>query len=249
MRLGGGHEQDAQIRIVARLTSEHGGAARRLADEPGAQIDPGHADHRALNLVAVRQQQLAERASRRFAAAWPAHPGDDPLLPFQVERVQTRDHGRRRPVAQRPLEDVDRARALARAALADRARFLRPADDLIEPVAPVSYVRRQRRQRGERERHLFGAAPGGEQRDDQLGGRPQQALVGLRDPRRRAPELGGVVERQRLAKRLEDGVVDVVVLEIADLGPQLRGIQGQHRVEQILEQLGAEPGSLGRVQG
>jgi hypothetical protein len=126
-------------------------------------------------------------------------------------------------------------------------RLLGPANHLIEAIAPVADLGRHRRERRQRQRDLLGAPARREHGDDQLGGGTQQALVSFRDAGRRAPQLRGIVERERLAERLEDDVVHVVVLEIADFAAQRGGIQGQHRVEQVVQQLGPQAGPFGGV--
>src|SRR5262249_12232809 len=73
------------------------------------------------------------------------------------------------------------------------------------------------------------------------------ALLLLRNAGRRAPQLGGIVKRQRLAERLEDGVVDVVVFQIAHLAAQVGWIQRQQRIEQVVQQLAAQGGPLRRA--
>ena len=109
---------------------------RRLSDQPGAQVDAGHAHDGALDLVAVREQQLAQRAARGFARARAAQAGDDALLPLCVQGVEARDDGGRRPVAERAFQHVDGAGAPARPALlAQRVRLLGPANHLIEAIA------------------------------------------------------------------------------------------------------------------
>ena len=221
--LGGGDEQAAQLGVITGLSGEHRRAPRRLSDQPGAQVDAAHAHDGALDLVAVREQQLAQRAARRFARARPAQAGDNALLPLQIEGVEARDDGGRRPVAERAFEHVDGAAAPARPALlAERVRLLGPANHLIEAIAPVADLGRHRRERRQRQRDLLGAPARREHGDDQLGSGTQQALVSFRDAGRGAPQLRGIVERERLAERLEDDVVDVVVLEN-------RGLRGAAR--------------------
>jgi hypothetical protein len=115
------------------------------------------------NLVAVGEQQLAERPPRRFPATRPLQPRDDALLAFEVQAVEALDDRRRGPITERALQHVDGARAPARSSIAEGVGLLRPADDLVEAIAPVAHIGRHRAERRQRQRHLLGAARGGEE--------------------------------------------------------------------------------------
>ena len=122
--LRGRGQQRAQLGIVAGLSGHAApSAARPRAIKPRAQIERGHAGDRALHLLAVREQQLAERAPRRLAAHRGGAARGDPLLALGVQRVQARDDDRRRPVAEHAFEHVDARWCCARhAAFAARCR-------------------------------------------------------------------------------------------------------------------------------
>ena len=165
--------------------------------------------------------------ARRFAAARPAQRRDDALLAFEIQAVEALDDRRRRPVAERALQHVDGAGAPARSAIAERVGLLRPADDLVQAIAPVARHRAPSSLSAASASATCSAPPRGENSATTSSrGGPQQALVRLRDPRRCAPQLRGIVERERVAERLEDDVVDVVVLEVAHLAAQRRRDSG-----------------------
>ncbi len=69
------------------------------------------------------------------------------------------------------------------------------------------------------------------------------ALAGVAD----APDLGPVEEVEGVAEGLEDALVDVVALELAHLAAQGLGPEGEHRVEEVVEELLAQRLALGRA--
>ena len=166
----------------------------------------------------------------------------------RYRRVEALDHRGRRPVAERALEHVDGARALARAPIAERVGLVGPAHDLIEAIAPVAHLGRHRRSARPapappaRRRRAARTAP----RPARAAGRSRRCSAsGIRGGALHSS--GGIVERQRVAERLEDDVVDVVVLQVAHLAAQRRPDSGPARVEEVVQQLGAQGRALGRV--
>ena len=103
-----------------------------------------------------------------------------------------------------------------------------------------------RGQRRQRQRRLLIAAAGRVEGDDQLGRRPQQPCLFGGHARRRRPELGRIEEPQRVAEGGEDRVVDVVALELSRLPPDVVELERQHRIEEVVQQLGAQRDPLGR---
>ncbi len=246
-RSGRGDQQAAQLRIVAVVAGHAGRPGRRVGDASGAQVGAGHAGDRPLHLVAVREQELAERAARGVAGRRTMQRRSEALLSRHVERVEPRDDRGRRPIAERALERVDGAPGAvhAAAALVEAALLVGPADHLIEPLSPFVLAGGERRQRRQRQRHLLVGAPRREESDDQLGRRAQQAHLLGRQAGGRRPELDRVEESERVAERGEDCVVDVVALELARLAPDVVRLERQHRIEQVVEQLGPQREPLG----
>ena len=246
----GGGEQGPQLGIVPRVAGHPRGAGGGLADETGAQVGGGHAGDGALQLLAVGEQQIAERAARGVPShRSPQHRGE-PLLSFGVKGVEAPHDHRGRPVPERVFQGVDGAGAPAHAApIPDLAGLVGPLEDLVEPILVVPDLRRQGRERGEGQGHLFVAAPGREDGDHHLGRRLEQPLLVGGDAGRLAPQLGGIVEGERVAERLEDDIVDVVGLEIAHLTLELGCLEGEHRIEQVMEELGAQQRALGGRDG
>ena len=248
--LGRGDEQGAQLGIVAVIAGQLARHLRRpggrIGDPAGAQVGARHAGDRPLHLVAVRQQQLAERPPTAVARRRVVERGGEPLLPCDVELVEAQDHRGGRPVAERALEGVDGAPAPVHAApFVEVALLFAPVNDLIEPLLPFVLGGGDRRQRCQRQHRLLIAAARRIERDDQLGRRAQHARLLGRHPRRRCPELARIEEPQRISEGREDRLVDVVALELARLAPDVVQLEHQHRIEEVVEELRAQREPLG----
>ncbi len=251
VRFGRGDQQGAQLGIVAVVAGQLRRHLRRprgrVGDPSGAQIGAGHAGDRPLHLVAVRQQQLAERPARAVARRRVVERGGEPLLPREVELVEAQDHRRGRPVAERALERVDGAPAPVHAApFVEVALLFAPVNDLIEALLPFVLGRGDGRQRSQRQYRLLIAAAGRIERDDQLGRGPQEAPLLGRHARRGRPQLARIEEPQRISEGREDRLVDVVALELARLAPDVVQLERQHRIEQVVEELRAQRDPLWR---
>jgi pyruvate kinase len=80
-----GRDQRAQLGIIAGVAAHLRRALGCLADEPGPQVRACHADHRALELFAVGDHQIAQRSPARLVADRPPQRGREPLLSIEVE--------------------------------------------------------------------------------------------------------------------------------------------------------------------
>ena len=131
--------------------------------------------------------------------------------------------------------------------IAVEAGLVGPAQNLVEAGLRLSVLGRQGGQSGQREHDLLVTAPGGENAFHQLRrGTEQSGLLGG-NARGLTPQLARIVEPEGVPKRLEHFVVDVVVLQLGHLALQDRRFQGEHGIQEVVQQLGAEGEPLRRA--
>ena len=220
LRLGGRVEQRAQIGIVARVARERRRALVGELELARAQVERRDVEDGALHLVAVGDEQLAERAPRRLAAARHGVPQrlGELLLALHVECVEALDDRRARagPRARprgsrwRPARASGWPTRCSRRPPRSSARSRRGGPSTRAARAcprPASRARPSRASTG-------CCRPCGEKRARTRRAAGSSSARSAGDTRGgHAPELGRLVEAERVAERVEDAVVRVVVLE------------------------------------
>ncbi len=175
--------------------------------------------------------------------------GGQPLLAGQVQRVQPLDDHGRRPVAQRALQRVGGAAWDGAGRSPRRRRPPRRSSESPGPAGPTI-----RAWPGSSVASAASAStacwspPRGENSASTISADgPQHGALRRARGGAARPRVRGIEEAQGIAEAGEDRVVDVVALQLARLAPDLVDLQGQDRVQQVVQQLGPQRLPLGRA--
>ena len=158
-----GVNQRTQLWLVPGFVRERRGRGSGAVDAAAAQVDDRYIRHGSLHLIALCQQQIAERFSGFLASRQRLFQNRRKLpLPIGVGPGQTIGDRRGGPVAKYRLQQVDARDGAPWPGFSSYSRLLGPGQQPVKPFGPLPLRWLDGNQYGQGQRRLWFGAPRGE---------------------------------------------------------------------------------------